>query len=98
MNELARQSQENRELRANATRVDTFDGLTADELVRLLMERPLTQVDARSRGARLISPHVDSLVVFGLLRAESMRTGGTAYFLSETGRRFRNRLLADGVK
>ena len=47
MNELATLSQENREFRANAAaRVETIDGLTLDELVRLMREHSLSSPES----------------------------------------------------
>jgi hypothetical protein len=49
MNELVRLSQENRELRASSSAPEeTFDGLTLEELVRLMRERALTAPESHA--------------------------------------------------
>ncbi len=65
MNELARLSQENHELRARATS-DTFDGLTYEELIHYLEQHKIDSVDIlMERGfhiARDKQVHVENLL------------------------------------
>ena len=125
MNELARLSRENNELRARvSSEVETFTGLTFDELSRLMVEHKLEpsesndvltafggysdrevrnllelyeELDAKigdgigrgsfMSGARLRV--VDELKKYGLLEDQ-----GWNLAITEDGRRFRNRLVA----
>jgi hypothetical protein len=67
MNELARLSQENHELRAKAAS-DTFDGLTYDELIRYLEQHKIDSADTLMEHSFHIAPdrlvHVDNLLGF----------------------------------
>jgi hypothetical protein len=118
MNELARLSHENRELRAAASAVDTFDGLSFEELAESLAERPVSSEDLgqlrRYRVALNGDDHsllevfelifedlaagrlpaglgvFDTLTALGLTQKDLFHNTVAA---TETGRRFRNRLL-----
>jgi hypothetical protein len=120
MNELARLSHENRELRAAASTVaNTFDGLSFEELAEALAERPVSSGDLEQlRRYNIVALNGDDhslLAVFELI-FEDLAAGRLPAILgafspltalgltqkdlfhgtvtaTETGRRFRNRLL-----
>src|SRR4051812_2664879 len=58
MNELARLSQENRELRDRSSSHELFDGLTFEELTRLLKARSMDDKEAQYLNQSLVSPGV----------------------------------------
>ena len=127
MNELARLSRENSELRAKVgSQAESFAGLTFDELSRLMAEHTLEPSESRDAlyrfgteserevhnllqlyealdakiGADARSSYfteranrrvLDELTVYGLI-GEAER--GNLLYITEDGRRFRNRLLA----
>ena len=120
MNELARLSRENRDLRAVSAAAETFDGLSFEELAEALAEREVSEEDLRYlhdyRGITLNDGEGHNLLVlferifeqlaagqlastlgafvaltaFGLSQKDGFEGAVTA---TETGRRFRNRLL-----
>jgi hypothetical protein len=119
MNELARLSQENRELRAASVNADTFDGLSFENILGRLRECEAPPQDLenlrRGRGVtfkegekpsildvflamfeqismnRIFAEELGmfgKLASFGLVQRDDNRI-----FVTEAGRRFRNRLL-----
>lgn len=130
MNELARLSQENRELRASAVRGETFDGLTLEEIVRLMAERQLTAPESlafrefygvdigEATTTNLLEafesafdhmlaerpghpthsepPVLNALIGLGIIERRQDDRGRHKFLLTDTGRRLRNRLMAEG--